>query len=93
MMMNAATMQVSSAPASVSHLPKRTSWMSRPLSTTELCWKKICHGVIVVPMFASRMKIRPGVNPPGISGFTKPSSTLFQPGAPGAFMAHRAAGM
>ena len=52
MMMNAATTQVRSDPTKVSILPNLMSWMSMPLSTTADCWKKICQGVIVVPMLA-----------------------------------------
>jgi hypothetical protein len=63
------------------------------LSTTADCWKKSCQGVTVVPMLARITNSSAAVNPPGISGRQKPSSTLFQPGAPGAFIAHRAAGM
>ncbi len=63
MMMKTATEQVSSEPASVSHLPNFMSWTSSPLSTTALCWKKICHGAIVVPMFASRMNTTSLENP------------------------------
>ena len=52
MMMNAATMQVTSDPTNVSILPYLMSLMSIPLSTTADCWKKICQGVMVVPMLA-----------------------------------------
>ena len=51
-MMNAATTHVRSAPNSVSILPNLMSLMSIPLSTTADCWKKICQGVMVVPMLA-----------------------------------------
>ena len=36
-----------------------------PLSTTALCWKNICQGVIVVPMLAmmSMTKVAPGKMP------------------------------
>ena len=52
MMMNTATTHVRNEPANVSILPNLTSRTSMPLSTTADCWKKICHGVIVVPMLA-----------------------------------------
>ena len=52
MMINAATTHVTNEPKNVSILPALMSRTSMPLSTTADCWKKICHGVIVVPMFA-----------------------------------------
>ena len=52
MIMNTATTQVTNEPKKVSILPKRMSRTSIPLSTTALCWKKICQGVMVVPMLA-----------------------------------------
>ena len=52
MMMNAATTQVSNEPKKVSILPNLMSRTSMPLSTTADCWKKICQGVMVVPMLA-----------------------------------------
>ena len=58
MMMNAATRQVRNEPTNVSILPNLMSRMSIPLSTTADCWKKICQGVIVVPMLAMISVIR-----------------------------------
>ena len=62
MMMNAATTHVTNEPKKVSILPKLMSRTSMPLSTTALCWKKICQGVIVVPMLAMMSMI---MAPPG----------------------------
>ena len=62
MMINAATTQVTSEPKKVSILPKRMSRTSIPLFTTALCWKKICQGVMVVPMLAMMSMI---MTPPG----------------------------
>ena len=84
MMMNAATMQVISEPKKVSILPKRMSRTSMPLSTTALCWKKICQGVMVVPMLAMMSMIRapPDMRPKCWDGRslgprpTSPSATL-----------------
>ena len=52
MMINAATAQVINEPKKVSNFPYLICFTSMPLSTTADCWKKICHGVMVVPMFA-----------------------------------------
>ncbi len=91
--MNAATMQVTSEPAKVSTLPNLMSCRSRPLSTTALCWKKICHGVMVVPMLARMMKSMSPVSPPTRLGTRRPWATDPQPGAAGVFIAQKAAGM
>jgi hypothetical protein len=48
------------------------SCRSRPLSTTELCWKKICQGVMVVPMLARMMKRTSPPLPPGKVGMKSP---------------------
>ena len=52
MITKTATMMVKKAPTTVSNLPQGISFSFMFLSTTALCWKKIIHGAIVVPMFA-----------------------------------------
>src|ERR1035441_3979572 len=44
-----ATPQVMKEPKRVSNFPYLICFPSMPLSTTADCWKKICHGVMVVP--------------------------------------------
>ena len=70
--MKTATRHVRNEPAKVSILPYLISFMSRPLSTTALCWKKICQGVMVVPMLAMMTKSRSAVRPLGKLGMVKP---------------------
>ena len=55
----------------VSNLPQGISFSFMPLSTTELCWKKIIQGAIVVPMLAMTKKSSSGVTlPPGMCGMS-----------------------
>ena len=74
-------------------MPYLMSLMSRPLSTTELCWKKTCQGVMVVPMLARITKSRVVEKPPWKVGLKKPLATAPQPGTLGFFIAQKAAGM
>ncbi len=92
MMMNTATPHVRIVPAIVSHLPKEMSLTSSPLSTTALCWKKICHGAMVVPMLARTMNSSSGEKPSSC-GRKNPSATFVHAGAVGVSIAQNAAGM
>ena len=94
MMMNAATMQVVSEPTNVSILPYLISRMSIPLSTTADCWKKTCHGVIVVPMLAMTSVTNAAPPRPACVLGQKPLPTASQPSLTlPVFIAQNAAGM
>ena len=56
MITKTATTMVKRAPITVSNFPHGISFSFISLSTTALCWKKIIHGAMVVPMFAIRRK-------------------------------------
>jgi len=93
-MMNAATMQVVSEPTNVSIFPYLMSRTSMPLSTTADCWKKICHGVIVVPMLAMTSVDQGGTPEPACELGQKPLPTASQPSLTfPVFIAQNAAGM
>ena len=94
MMMNAATTQVIIEPTKVSILPYLMSRMSIPLSTTADCWKKICHGVIVVPMLAMTSVTKAAPPRPACELGQNPRPTASQPSFTlPVFIAQNAAGM
>src|ERR1035437_68414 len=64
-MQNAATMIVKNDPSAVSTFPHMISFSLTFLSTTALCWKKIIHGAIVVPILAMIRKNNWLLKPPG----------------------------
>ena len=63
--MQPATVIVKHAPMNVSSRAHFRSEKRRRLSATQLCWKKSCHGAIVVPTIAIIRKTRSDVMPPG----------------------------
>ena len=76
-----ATATVKVAPISVSSRAHFRSEKRSRFSATQLCWKKSCHGAIVVPTIAITKKTRLLVMPPiGIVGSMELWATVAQCG-------------
>ena len=80
--MQPATVMVMQAPRNVSSRAHLTSAKRNRLSAMQLCWKKSCHGAMVVPTIAITRNMSSGVIPPAGMDGSSACFTIWPRGGP-----------